>query len=227
MSRLSELAAYIADDKRQAEDLGTYLLASRELAHDLRRAFAQFGAERTTGRLVAVADLIGAAQNTRWLTVGHLEDALLIIKGAMTGDYAAAGGSLTPRRNPDGSLNLLGRYRSTDVSLRVTAGYRPRVARLRERLGMPTAPPEELDTTGDGGLPKLNQLSRKLTRAGADVHAQFKDTASTSIAAGRFERHGADTPQVTGEGVAALAIISVLALDVIARATRDSLWRAR
>ncbi|SDK56345.1 hypothetical protein SAMN05216298_0561 [Glycomyces sambucus] len=223
MSRLSELADRIAADKREAESLESVLLGSRDLARDLRAAVAGVGAERATGRLAAVADLLGAAQNSRWLTVGHLEDALLVIKGAMTGSYSAAGG-LVLRTHPDGGRVLLGRHQDVEVSLLVALEYRPRVARLRERLGMPAAPPAELDTSGDDGLPKLQQVTRKLIRGGADVHAQFKDTANTSLAMG-LERHGDDTPPTTGEAVAAVAILSVAALDGVARVTRH--WKRR
>ncbi|GAA1672571.1 hypothetical protein GCM10009830_18450 [Glycomyces endophyticus] len=224
MSRLSDLAAFIAEDKREAESLESVLLGSRDLANDLRAAFAAFGAERKTLQLNAVADLLGAAQNSRWLTVGHLEDALLILKGAMTGSYPAAGG-LALRTAPDGVRVLLGRYGGVEVSLRIAEGYRPRVARLRERLGMPDAPPPEVDTTGDDGLPKRERLTRKLIRGGADVHAQFKDTANTSLAIGGLERHGDDTPPATGEGVASVVILSVATLDGLARAARH--WSRR
>jgi hypothetical protein len=226
MTQLSELAAYIAADKSEAEALESYLLGSRDIANDLRAAFARLGAERKTGQLSTVADLLGAAQNSRWLTVGHLEDALLIIKGAMTGDYAATGNSLTLRTFRDGSRALLGRHEGTEVALGVSLGYRPRVARLRERLGMPTAPPAEPDTTGDEGLPKREQFTRKLARGSADIHAQVKDTSSAILPVDRSEGHDVDTPSVTAESVAALAIISIAGVDVVIRSTRNLLRRA-
>jgi hypothetical protein len=224
MTQLSELAAYIGADKSEAEALESYLLGSRDIANDLRAAFARLGAERKTGQLGTVADLLGAAQNSRWLTVGHLEDALLIIKGAMTGDYSGSG-ALTPRTNPDGSRVLLGDYGEASVSLRVVATKRlpPNFARLRARLGMPTTVPEALDTTGDEGVRKPEQLGRKIVRSASDLHSQVKDTANTNLLLStRWEEPADDTPRMTAEGVATLAIISAMTVDVIARTIRDS-----
>ncbi|WP_112141427.1 hypothetical protein [Glycomyces dulcitolivorans] len=223
MTQLSELAAYIGADKSEAEALESYLLGSRDIANDLRAAFAHLGAERKTGQLGTVADLLGAAQNSRWLTVGHLEDALLIIKGAMTGDYSGSG-ALTPRTNPDGSRVLLGDYGESSVSLRVvTTRLPPNIARLRAHLGMPTTAPEALDTTGDEGVRKLGQVGRKVIRNGSDLHAQAKETANTNLVLStRGERPANDTPHVTPDGVATIVIISAMTVDGITRLIRDS-----